>query len=112
MTELIMRDSFNRDTTQLTLPVLTPRQDRLKAAIFEVLRAGGTRSELRELVEQFSDYLQMQDVPLEHALSVLRELGSSATPFMNVHGTPAVGDSAVDRTAMMIRWCADRYRAS
>ena len=34
---------------------LTPRQDRIEAAIERVLRARGTRSELRELVHQFAD---------------------------------------------------------
>ena len=95
----------------LALPQLTPRKDRLEAAILGVLRAGGTRSELRELVSEFADYLQMCGVAVDDATSTLRALGTRATPFMNQHGQTAVGDSATDRITMMVRWCADQYRA-
>jgi hypothetical protein len=88
---------------------LTPRQDRLEREILGVLRASGTRSELRDLVVQFSDLLRMQGASAERAMSALRTLGHGATPMMNARGTPAVGDSPEDRITMMLRWCLAHY---
>ena len=53
-------------------PPLTPRQDRIEASIERVLRAGGTRSELREMVEQFADLARMQQIPPERALTMVK----------------------------------------
>ena len=106
-----MVDVSNSIVTEFPPARLTPRQDRLQAAIVEVLRTSGTRSELRELVGLFADHMQMQEIPLDRATGVLEKLGARATPFMNRFGSPAVGDSPADRIAMMVRWCAERYRA-
>ena len=88
---------------------LTPRQDRLERAIYDVLRASGTRSELRDLVVQFSDLQRIQGASAERAMSALRTLAHRATPQMNTRGTLAVGDSPEDRITMMLRWCLARY---
>ncbi len=87
---------------------LTPRQDRIEAAIERVLRAGGTRSELRELVYQFADHARMQQIPVERAISMVKDVAmraSSATATRSM----AVGDSMSDRLAMIVRWCTARY---
>ena len=89
---------------------LTPRQDRLVAGVARVLRAGGTRSELRPLVYAYADMARAQGVALERVtaelLSIVTEASShSAIPA----GDPAVGDSAADRSALVSRWCASRY---
>ena len=90
-------------------PTLTPRQDRLEQAIMQVLRAGGTRSSLRDHVLQLGDHLRMQGVSVDRATSLMRALGHRATPFMVMDPNPAVGDSPADRIAKMVRWCAARY---
>ena len=93
----------------VTLP-LTPRQDRLEASIGTVLRAGGTRSELRELVYQLTDFLRMQGIAMEDAVTVLTRIAGRAGPSRHATGEHAVGESATDRLTMMIRWCASRYQ--
>ena len=90
-------------------PTLTPRQDRLEQAIVQVLRAGGTRSTLRDHVLQLGDHLRMQGVSMDRATSLIRALGHRATPFMVTDPNPAVGDSPADRIAMMVRWCTAQY---
>jgi len=87
---------------------LRPRQDRLEAAIGAVLRTGGTRSELRPLVDQLADLFRMQGISLERALDTIRALGSRARPVRN-DAEPAVGDSASERLALMERWCGARF---
>lgn len=89
---------------------LTPRQDRIEAAIEAVLRAGGTRSELRSLVYQFADLSRIQGMPVEHATQLVCELGERAAPHIAARGSTSVGDSAADRVAMMAGWCAHRYK--
>lgn len=88
---------------------LTPRQDRLERAIVNVLRANGTRSELREVVDQLAALLHVQGISADRAEGVVRAIGTRATPFMSPPDEAAVGDSAPDRIAMMVRWCHDRY---
>jgi hypothetical protein len=85
---------------------LTPRQDRIEAAIERVLRARGTRSELRELVHQFADMARAQGIPPERAISTIKAIAQRSTMALDA---PAVGDSADDRTAMIVRWCTARY---
>ena len=96
-------------STLLAGTTLTPRQDRLEQAIVQVLRAGGTRSILRDHVLQLGDHLRMQGVSVDRATSLVRALGNRATPFMALDPNPAVGDSPADRIAMMVRWCTARY---
>lgn len=87
-------------------PPLTPRQDRLEAAIDRVLRKGGTRSELRDLVYQFADMTRIQGIPPERAISRMKAIAQrSAAGF----DSSTVGDSAADRMGMIVRWCTQRY---
>lgn len=95
--------------TEWAVTTLTPRQDRLEHAIVEVLRAGGTRSALRDQVVQLGDHLRMQGVSLAGATRLVHALGHRATSLMSLDPNPAVGDSPADRMAMMLRWCAARY---
>ena len=88
--------------------MLTPRQDRIEAAIERVLRAGGTRSELREAVHQFADHARMQQIPPERAISMVKAVAMRASP-QAVGTTTPVGDSLADRLAMIVRWCTARY---
>ena len=92
-----------------TVRPLRPRQDRLEAAIERVLRAGGTRSELRELVEQFADLARLQGMPSDRAISTLKAIASRALTNAPVPIAPAVGDSPSDRIEMIVRWCDARY---
>jgi hypothetical protein len=87
---------------------LTPRQDRIEAAIERVLSAGGTRSELREAVNQYADYARMQQIPPERAIAMVKAVAMRAAPPAAAE-PPAVGDSLTDRLAMIVRWCAARY---
>jgi hypothetical protein len=91
------------------IPVLTPRQDRIEASIERVLRTGGTRSELRDLVEQFADLARLQGLPPERTVSRLKSVAMRATLAKAQDGEPAVGDAPSDRIAMIVRWCASRY---
>lgn len=88
---------------------LTPRQDRLESAIERVLRTRGTRSELRELVNQYADLARLQGVPAERAINGLEALALRTSETMTAESTPAVGDSPADRLALMVRWCTARY---
>ena len=94
----------------VAVQALTPRQDRLERTILDVLRCGGTRSQLRDLVNAFADYVRMCGVPVNRAEAMVRALGTRATPYMESDGSAAVGDSASDRIAMMVRWCSVRYQ--
>ena len=87
---------------------LTPRQDRIESTIERVLRAGGTRSELRDAVYQFADHARMQQVPPERALTRLKTLALRALSGRD-EIPDAVGESAADRLVMMVRWCTARY---
>lgn len=87
---------------------LTPRQDRIESTIERVLRAGGTRSELRDAVYQFADHVRMQQVPPERALMQLKAIATRALSG-RVETADAVGESMADRLVMMVRWCTVRY---
>jgi hypothetical protein len=89
--------------------VLTPRQDRLEAEIVEVLRAGGTRSSLKVLVQEFADYSRIRGTSAEGAVSIVERMSQRAGPAMAARGTPAVGDSVPDRLSMMKAWLRARY---
>jgi hypothetical protein len=87
---------------------LTPRQDRIEAAIERVLRAGGTRSELRELVQQFADHARIQQIPVERAIAMVKAVAMrAATSIAGRSSTP--GESFDERLAMIVRWCTARY---
>lgn len=100
---------MNTQVGTLSAPLST-RQHRIQAAIEMVLRAGGTRSELRDLVYQFADFSRIQGLPVEHATQLVSELGERAAPHIAARGFTAVGDSVADRVAMMARWCELRYK--
>jgi hypothetical protein len=87
---------------------LTPRQDRIEAAIERVLRAGGTRSELRDLVYQYADLARMQQIPPERAIIMVKAVAMRAASSAAASSL-AVGDSLADRLAMVVRWCTARY---
>lgn len=87
---------------------LTPRQDRIESTIERVLRAGGTRSELREAVYQFADHARMQQVPPERAIMRLKAVAMRALPGRE-RVPDAVGESMADRLVMIVRWCTARY---
>lgn len=93
----------------ISAPALTPRQDRIEASVERVLRNGGTRSELRELVEQFADLARLQGLPPERAVSRIKAVAMRAAMAMAHEPDPPVGDSPSDRIAMIVRWCASRY---
>lgn len=93
----------------ISASALTPRQDRIEASVERVLRSGGTRSELRELVEQFADLTRLQGLPPERAVSRIKAVAMRAAMTMTHESEPAVGDSLTDRIAMIVRWCASRY---
>src|SRR4051812_12595226 len=57
---------------------LTPRQDRIEAAIERVLRAGGTRSELREVVQQYADHARIQQIPVERLVAMVEAVARRA----------------------------------
>ena len=85
--------------------------ERVAFSIERVLRAAGTRSELRELVERFADLARLVGVPLQVALVQLDAVATRAASAMSAApGAPAVGDSVADRRAMMARWCSARYQ--
>ncbi|MFL5605929.1 MAG: hypothetical protein ACJ8AD_05750 [Gemmatimonadaceae bacterium] len=85
---------------------LTPRQDRIEAAIDRVLRAGGTRTELRDLVYQYADLARVQGIAPERALVAMKGLVERSSVALN---GSAAGDSAAERLALVVRWCMARY---
>lgn len=92
-----------------TIRPLTPRQDRLEAAIIGALRAGGTRSSLRVLVEEFADHARLRGTPEDSALVSLKALALRAGPELAARADVVVGESIADRITMMARWLRSRY---
>jgi len=91
-----------------TQPQLTPRQDRMEAALLHVLRTNGTRSELRTIIYSFVDLFRMQGIPFERAVDTIRAVAERARASMVTEGG-AVGDSLADRMMLIARWCSVRY---
>jgi hypothetical protein len=87
---------------------LTPRQDRIEAAIERVLRAGGTRSELRELVQQFADHARIQQIPVERTIVMIKAVAMRAASSPAARPSTA-GDSFDERLELIVRWCTARY---
>jgi hypothetical protein len=96
----------NQDELAITTKPLTPRQDRIEAAIDRVVRAGGTRTELRDLVYQYADLARVQGIAPERALVAVKRLVERASVALN---GSAAGDSAAERLALVVRWCTARY---
>lgn len=87
---------------------LTPRQDRIEAAIERVLRKGGTRSELREAVQEFADHARLQQIPAERAVSMVKAVAMRAASSAAAWSSTA-GESFDERLALIVRWCTARY---
>lgn len=87
---------------------LTPRQDRIEAAIERALRDGGTRSELRDAVHQFADHARLQQIPAERVIVMVKAVAMRASPAMRPRSTFA-GESLDERLALIVRWCTARY---
>lgn len=89
--------------------MLTPRQDRIEAAIVAALCAGCTRSTLRALVEQFSDHARLRGMPLDDSLAHLKAISLRSGPALVADSVAIVGESLADRITMMARWLRARY---
>jgi hypothetical protein len=89
--------------------VLTSRQERLEEAVVRVLRAGGTRSELRERVTEWVDYLRMCGATHAEVSGLMRACVSRTAPWMTRDSDATVGEPASDRLGMMLRWSATRF---
>jgi hypothetical protein len=87
---------------------LTPRQDRIEAAIAHELRSGGTRSALREAVHRYADHARMQQVPLERAIAMVTAVAARSLPMVD-DAAAAVGESPADRLESIVRWFTARY---
>jgi hypothetical protein len=87
---------------------LTPRQDRIEAAIERVLRAGGTRSELRDAVYEYADHARLQQIPPERVITMVKAVAMRASTGA-IATSEAVGESLADRLTMIVRWCTARY---
>jgi hypothetical protein len=88
--------------------VLTPRQDRIEAALLRTLRANGTRSELRAIVYDLVDLFRLQGIPFQRALDAVKALAARAGVSVLAEGA-AAGDSLADRMVLIAGWCAARY---
>lgn len=105
--QLIMSDRLSYTDV---LVQLTPRQDRIEDALVRILSAGGTRSELRDVVHQYADLLRLQGVSADRAIGSLKAVVHRALPKMWARNDSTAGDSAADFTAMSARWCAERFQ--
>src|SRR3979411_982573 len=81
---------------------LTPRQDGIEATIERVLRAGGTRSELRDAVYQFADHARMQQIPPERAITMIKAVAMRASTS-SAAAASSVGESMAARLATLTR---------
>lgn len=85
--------------------------ERVESSIERVLRSGGTRSELRELIDRFADLARIAGVPASEAIGRLEAVAARVASGMPTSSSStAVGDSLSDRRAMMARWCSARYQ--
>lgn len=86
-------------------------QERVESAIEGVLRSGGTRSELRALVDRFADLARVVGFSPAEAVARLDAVATrAAADAAPGSGAAVVGDSVADRRAMMARWCSARYQ--
>jgi hypothetical protein len=96
------------ESVSATLPLLTPRQDRLEAAVVQALRARGTRNELREAVYQLVDLFRLQRIPPAPGIARITDVAvRAARGSTNTEGAP--GDSTIDRLTLIARWATLRY---
>lgn len=85
--------------------------ERVESAIERVLRSGGTRSELRALVDRFADLARVVGIAPSDALARLDAVATRAATGRSVSADAvAVGDAVADRRVMMARWCSARYQ--
>lgn len=90
-------------------PVLTPRQDRLEAAILHGIRTRTTRSELRESVQHLVDLFRLQGVPAEDGVNRVQVLAARATMDSGQGQQDAAGDTPAERMALVVQWARRRY---
>jgi hypothetical protein len=88
--------------------LLTPRQDRIEAALLRTLRANGTRSELRASVYELVDLLRIQGMSFQRALDAVKAVAARAGVAM-LADDGAAGDSLADRMVLIANWCSARY---
>lgn len=102
---MLSQSSFDGESPLATGP------ERVESSIERVLRAGGTRSELRELVDRYADLARLVGLTPSEALARLDAVAARAASGMtSPSDAAAVGDSMADRRAMMARWCTARYQ--
>lgn len=90
---------------------LSTGPERIESAIERALRSGGTRSELRALVDRFADLARVVGISPSEALARLDAVSARADSATSLPSrAAAVGDSVADRRAMMKRWCSARYQ--
>ena len=91
---------------------LTPRQDRIEDALVRALASGATRSQLRDLVHQYTDLLCLQGIAPERTIAALKSLVRRVAPRMPAREHSLAGDSPEDRLTLIVGWCSARcYRA-
>ncbi|HET9684132.1 MAG TPA: hypothetical protein VFP15_08520 [Gemmatimonadaceae bacterium] len=102
---MLSQSSFDGESPITTGP------ERVESSIESVLRSGGTRSELRALVDRFADLARVVGMSPGEAVARLEAVAvRAATDAPATCGATAVGDSIADRRAMMKRWCSARYQ--
>ena len=80
----------------------------MEAALLQVLRTQGTRSELRAIVYELADLFRLQGISAAHAADMIKIVAARASSAVPATGG-AVGDSLGDRMTLIARWCAARY---
>lgn len=76
---MLHANAMHLDTSSASLPLLTPRQNRLESTIVRALLTHGTRSELRDAVHQLVDFSRLQGIPLEGGVACIRAVAMRAT---------------------------------
>ncbi len=89
-------------------PMLTPRQDRLEAAIARVFLARGTRSQLRDAVYQLVDLFRVQGVSPDVGIRIISDVSARAALASSGPGDADDGEHG-DRLTLVGEWAAHRY---
>ena len=88
--------------------VLTPRQDRLEAAIRHAFQVRSTRSDLRDAVHQLVDLFRLQQIPVERGIEMIMSIAARAVRTGGDTDSGAV-DFPLDRLRLIEHWSAQRY---
>jgi len=94
------------------LAQLTPRQDRIEDALVAALASGATRSTLRDLVHEFTDFQRLQGIAPERIIASLKSLVRRAAPRMPAREDSLAGDSPEERLTLIAHWCSARCHRS